>query len=234
MLAKALSTKLTPATASILLVFLYNDWVLAPLLNPAMSTRASLISEISSRTQPYHWVFQILDIAAGAVTLALVPCLLRLLKKQPVLWKWMLLAGIALIGADSIIDALLPISCAPSVDVQCSLTSFHSAVTTAHMIESTAIGIVTFVAPVLWWVRFRRRPLLAESSRLFVILQLGVGLGIVVAHRNETAVVGLLQRFYEVSISTWLAVVLGSAIRAVQRHRADKRAGVPAIEPIEL
>lgn len=233
MLAKALTTKVTPAAVTTLLVFLYNDWLLAPLLNPAVSARASLISEISARTQPYHWVFQLLDIAAGVVTLALAPCLLRLLKPQPAFWKWTLLVGVALIGADSIIDAALPIACAPSIDVHCSLTSFQSAVTTAHMMESLAIGIVTFIAPALWWVRFRaRQPLLAESSRLFAVLQLGVG--VVLAHHNEVAAVGLLQRFYEASISVWLAVILSSAIRAVQRHRADKRTATPAPEPLEI
>ena len=233
---KALAAKLTPTTAWIFLLCLYNDWVLAPVLNPAMSTRASLISEISARTQPYHWVFQLLDVAAGVLTLALLPCLARLLKKEPALWRWALFAGVALLGADSIIDAGLPIACAPSMDVHCSLTAAHSLVTQAHLMESTVIVAVTFVGPLLWWWHFRsKRPLLAQSSGLFVVLQAGVALGVILAHHNETAVVGWLQRFYELSIGCWMALILSSAIRATQRHRAGKRLPTPALaETLEI
>ncbi|HKR81846.1 MAG TPA: DUF998 domain-containing protein [Candidatus Saccharimonadales bacterium] len=234
MLTRLLSTKLTPATTSVLLILLYNDWMLAPLLNPAMSTRVSLISEISARTQPYHWVFQTLDILGGVLVLALLPCLFRLLQKRPAAWRWLLFIGVGLIGADSIIDASLPISCAPSLDVHCTLGTFRSYLTDAHMIESSLVGVVTFITPLLWWFHFRKtRALLAQSSGLFVLLQLGVGLGVMLAHRNETAVVGLLQRFYELNISTWLAVVIGSSIRAAQKHRANRKILAHAVESLE-
>ncbi len=230
MSTKAIAAKLTPMTVWTLLLFLYNDWVLAPVLNPGLSTHASLISEISARTQPYHWVFQTLDIGAGMLTLVLLPCTLRLLGKQPAIWRWLLFAGVALIGSDSIIDAMLPLSCAPSVDVHCSISAMHSLITDAHMVESTVIGAVTFIAPVLWWLRFRAsRLLLAQSSALFIVLQMGVALGVVIAHRNETAVVGLLQRFYQLSIGCWLALVISSGIRAAQRYRAARQTSTPEL-----
>jgi hypothetical protein len=223
MLTKALTTKFTPATISILVVFLFNDWVLAPLLNPALSTQASLISEISAHTQPYHWLFQILDITAGIVTLALLPCVFRLLRKQPAAWRWLLFMGVGLIGADSIVDASLPVSCAPSIDVHCSIGTLQSYITDAHMIESTLVGVIIFVTPLLWWLHFRKtRALLAQSSGLFVLLQAGVALGVVIAQYNDMAVVGLLQRFYQASISVWLTIILSSSIRAVQKHRANR------------
>ena len=223
MLTKALTTKFTPATISILVMFLFNDWVLAPLLNPALSTRTALISEISARTQPYHWVFQILDIAAGVVTLALLLCVFRLLRKQPAAWRWLLFLGVGLIGTDSIVDASLPISCAPSIDVHCSLGTLQSYITDAHMIESALIGVIIFVTPLLWWLHFRKtRALLAQSSGLFVLLQMGVAFGVVIAQYNDTAIVGLLQRFYQASISIWLMIILSSSIRAVQKHRANR------------
>lgn len=234
MLTKALTTKFTPATIALVIVFLYNDWILAPILNPALSTKASLISEISAHTQPYHWVFQLLDITAGVITLALLPCIFRLLRKQPRAWRWLLFIGVGLIGADSIIDASLPISCAPSMDTHCSLGTLQSYITDAHMIESTLIGIIIFVTPLLWWLHFRKtRALLAQSSGLFVVLQAGVALGVVIAQYNETAIVGLLQRFYQLSISIWLMIILSSSIRAVQRHRANRTMLINSVQTLE-
>lgn len=112
------------------IVFLCNNWLLTPLLNPHMSSSVSLISEISALSQPYHWVFQVSDITAGVLILSSVPWLLRGLRRRQYQWPLLLGGMIIGVGLDSIIDALLPISCAPSVDAHCQLATTHSLIPT--------------------------------------------------------------------------------------------------------
>jgi len=220
-------THLTPTAIAALLLFLCNDWLLGPFLNPALPTRPSVISEFSALTQPYHWLFQALDILAGAVIIALLPCLVRLLQPKDRALKWTLFATVALIGIDSIVDASLPISCAPAIDTHCSSIT-DSISFSPHVLESLVIGVIAFVAPMLWWFAYRRsHTMIAQASKLFVLLQIGLVPAIVLARHDEAAIIGLVQRVYQLSLSAWLALILMTAVYAVQKHRATKRLTVP-------
>ena len=205
----------------VILVALYNDWIFGLLLNPHISTRFSLISELSAQTQAYHWVFQTLDIIAGSLTLLMLPWLWKFLRKFDFQYTVLLFVTIASIGADNIADALLPISCAPSVDAQCSLLATHSLLTHAHLVESTAIGIATFVAPLLWWWSFKaKHSLIAKASLWFVVLQIFIGGGIVASRAMGYNVTGAFQRLYELGIGLWVAGILYVALVATAKQRA--------------
>jgi len=213
------------------LLALYNDWLLGPLVNPRMAVGGSLISELSARTQTGHTVFQMLDITAGVLTLAALPWLWRFLQRAKITYWQVLFATIACIGADSIIDALLPISCAPSVDAGCSLAGTHSLLTQAHMVESTVIGIVTFIAPLLWWRLCKaKQQLIAQTSWWFAVLQVAVGAGILLTRLVHVDVTGALQRIYELGIGAWVAIILYAAFVAESQRPAEALG--PAAEPL--
>ncbi len=198
----------------------YNDWLLGPFLNSHISNQYSLISELSARTQAYHWVFQTLDILAGLMILSVLPWLWRFLHKFDFHYAVLLFITIASIGVDNIADALMPISCAPSVDASCSLLGTHSLLTEAHLIESAAIGIVTFVAPLLWWWSGRlTHTLIARASLWFVVLQLFVGSGILLTRMIDVNVIGIFQRIYVVGIGLWVAGILHIALAATAKQR---------------
>lgn len=211
-------------------VALYNDWLLAPLVNPRMSVRYSLISEISARTQVHHAVFQALDITAGLLTLAALPWLWRFLQKAGFKYWQVLFVTVGVIGADSIIDALLPISCAPSVDAGCSLAGTHSLITQAHLVESTLIGIATFVAPLLWWHFCKaKHRFIAQASWWFAVLQVAVGGGILLTRFLHHDMTGALQRVYELSIGAWIASILYVALASNVRSQVPK--AEPELQP---
>ena len=219
------------------LLVLYNDWLLEPLFNPRISARYSLISELSARTQPYHWAFQTLDILTGVVTILLLPWLWQFLRKLKLPYAPLLFIAVISIGADNIVDALLPISCAPTVDTQCNLLATHSILTEAHLIESTAIGIVTFVAPLLWWwsCRGTKQQLLARASLWFAGLQVFVGSGIVLSRALDYNVTGAFQRVYELGISLWVVGILYAAIAATAKERTRTvTLRPPTTEPIPV
>lgn len=196
---------------------LYNNWAWASLLNTPLATVRSLISEMSAQDQPYHWFFRASDISAGVLTLAFLPTVWRFAQQNPVRLSWLLAITYAAIGADSIIDALLPIHCAPSVDLHCSLADGTSLITQAHLAESTIIGVVTFAAALMWWLWHRRaNPLIARISLAFAAMQVAVGVGILICTWMGWDVTGVWQRMYELSISAWLASIIMVSLRERQ------------------
>lgn len=218
------------------LFVLYNDWLFEPIFNAHASARYSLISELSARTQPYHWVFQSLDILTGMLTIMLLPWLWQFLRKLKLSYAVILFVAVLSIGADNIVDALLPISCAPTVDAQCNLLATHSLLTQAHLIESTAIGMVTFAAPLMWWwsCRNTRQRFIARASLWFAGLQVFVGSGIVLSRVLDYNVTGAFQRVYELGIGLWIVGILYVAIAATTKERKRTLTLQPRTEPIPV
>lgn len=218
------------------LVVLYNDWLLEPVFNARISARYSLISELSARTQPYHWVFQTLDILTGLAIMLLLPRLWQFLRQLKLPYAPLLFFAVVSIGTDNIVDALLPISCAPTIDAQCNLLATHSILTQAHLIESTAIGIVTFVAPLVWWwsCKNTKQQTIARASLWFVALQVIVGCGIVLGRALDYNVTGAFQRVYELGIGLWIVGILYVAIAATAKERRRVLLPLPSTEPIPV
>lgn len=195
-------------TLGLVLALLYNDWILGSLLNPHMSPYRSLISELSAVTQPYHWVFQSLDITAGILTLVFVSFVWQYTKDLRKRDRFILVGLFAFIGLDSMLDASLPISCAPSMDSACNLLATHSVLTDAHLIESNIAGVGAFLAPVLWWVYCKSKNfVISQVSFWFVIIQVAVGLGIILIKLSGMHDYGMFQRVYETGLGIWVGVV---------------------------
>lgn len=197
---------------AIVIALLYNDWLLGPILNPHMSSVRSLISELSALSQPYHAVFQTLDITAGILTLLFVGFVWRFTKSMSKKERLILTGLIAFIGLDSIIDASLPIRCAPSVNFHCSLLAFNSAVTDAHLIESNIAGVGIAIAPLLWWWLHRKNsPRFAKVSLSFALLQILAGVFALIVRISGKDKYGLIQRIYECGLGIWIATILGTS-----------------------
>lgn len=197
---------------AIVIALLYNDWLLGPILNPHMSSVRSLISELSALSQPYHTVFQTLDITAGILTLLFVGFVWRFTSSMSKKERWVLTGLIAFIGLDSIVDASLPIRCAPSVDIHCSLLAFNSAVTDAHLIESNIAGVGIAIAPIIWWWLHRENsPRFAKVSLSFALLQILAGVFALIVRISGKDKYGLIQRIYEGGLGIWIATILGTS-----------------------
>jgi hypothetical protein len=154
-----------------------------------------------------------MDVIAGILTLIAVPFVWRLIKRMSVRYAWLLPTTFAIIGLDSIIDALLPLSCAPSVNLQCNLANTHSFITEAHLVESTLTGMLIFIAPLIWWWRCRgKHNLIAQMSVWFLLMQIACGIGILAVRVIDVNIVGFLQRIYELSIGMWMALIVGAPL----------------------
>ena len=217
----------------------YNDWIFGFLLNAHLSPTRAMISELSARTQPHHWLFQTMDVGVGTLTLLCVPHVRKFVGRRQGWLGRMLVLCFGLIGLDSIIDATLPLTCAPSADLRCSLASTHSFSTEAHMAESLLIGIITFIAPLVWWHWHRgHHQLLARASWWFAGMQIAVGVGILLAWSANADIVGVCQRVYQLSIGAWMGLV---AVLSLAKHRrvsavytAKESASDPLAQPVPI
>jgi hypothetical protein len=193
-----------------------------------MSPNRSLISELSASTQPYHWAFQTMDIAAGILTVACIGFVWRLTDGLSRKTRWLLTSLFAFIGIDSVIDAMLPISCAPSMDPQCHLLATHSILTTSHLIESNIAGVAVALLPLLWWWHLRmKHSIIAQLSFWFGITQLVLGIAALAVRLSGRDTYGILQRIYESGLGIWMGTVIG--IAALRQPAA-----LPAEDSVDL
>ncbi len=130
----------------------YCSWPLGYILNPLVSRRG-LASELEALHQPYNWLFIMLDVLAGALTVAVARLLWR--QADGLMYR-VVLANFALFGLLTAIDALVPMSCEPSLTSCPSLS--HQPLLILHGIASIAASICLFLSAVLvWWQKRKQR-----------------------------------------------------------------------------
>lgn len=197
-----------------ILVFLYNDWILEYFLNPRVSLNRSLISDLSALNQPYHWVFQALDILAGIVTLGCVAYMWRFTAQISPSKRWLLLALFVFIGLDSIVDASLPISCAAYIDPNCTFLGATSIITKAHLVESNIDGTVIAFAPLVWWWLHRsdKHRHISLASLWLIAIESAVGMAALIVRFTHHSNYGGIQRVYQVALGVWVGLLVYTAI----------------------
>lgn len=133
-------------TMAVLAAIIYNSWPLGYFLNPRVSNGGGLASELEGLKQPYNWLFVVLDVVTGilvvGVTILLWQKRMRLLAKVA-------LVNFALFGLLTIVDALLPMPCAPSTTVCDSW--IHQPILIYHGIASIGSGVALFVSAAIVW-----------------------------------------------------------------------------------
>ena len=130
----------------------YCSWPLGYVLNPLVSRRG-LASELEALHQPYNSVFIMLDVLAGALTVAVARLLWH---RADGLVHRIVLANFALFGLLTAIDALLPMSCEPSLTSCPSLS--HQPLLVLHGIASITASVCLFLSAVLvWWQKRKQR-----------------------------------------------------------------------------
>ena len=207
------------------LAFLYNDWILGFILNPHMSANRSLISELSATTQPHHWVFQVLDISAGIITLACVPYIWHLTAHVAKSKRWLLTGLFLFVGLDSIVDASLPITCAPSLNRSCAWLNTQSFISNAHLIESNVAGTAIAIAPLAWWWLHstKKHRHLSVASIWLIVIELAVGIAALIVRVTSQDNYGGIQRLYQLALGIWISLLVYTAI-TVHLERTDKKA----------
>jgi hypothetical protein len=174
-----------------------------PLRPPAPSLIAlnrGLASELAALHQPFNWVFIWLDVLAGVLVIVAVKLLWRRTNGR---LQRVALANFALFGLLTAIDALVPMSCEPSLTTCPSLS--HQPLLIVHGIASIAASLCLFASAVLVWRSKRKQRgatimsafmagwILFGAFSLFFLVRPGPGY--------------LVQHYYITLCSVWTATL---------------------------
>lgn len=130
----------------------YNSWPLGYMLNPAVTRTRGLASELEGLRQPFNWVFIALDTLCGVCVLVISYVLVH---RYSTLTRGdkVTIASFALFGLLTIADALLPMTCEPSLTICPTLS--HQPVLILHGAASIGSGIFLCISAILTWYRMR-------------------------------------------------------------------------------
>lgn len=127
---------------------LFNNWILGIFLNNHLFLTGGSVSEFSASTQPYHWLFRLLDIVSGLLLAGLGILIYRLLAGRRY-YSW-LGFGLLILGLSNCMDAVLPLPCSGTVDAHCNAPvriSLHRVSLPTHVFSSTLIGLCYVLIP---------------------------------------------------------------------------------------
>ncbi|HWG25072.1 hypothetical protein [Actinospica sp.] len=201
----------------------YSSWPLAFLVNPSLAGSA-LASSFEGRSQPFSWLFILLDCVAGLCTG--VVCI-RELRPRPSLprpAKVLVLAllGYGVFGVATAVDAVVPLNCG-STSVQACASQIWP-LTPDDFLTGTAV-FALFVASVAVIVEMTRRPL-AFPSFVPVVITItliawgGLGLTVLMPVTSDTAAVVCQYAFLTLTSVLTFVIPLGAA-SARRRSTAD-------------
>ncbi|GAA4034881.1 hypothetical protein GCM10022247_70280 [Allokutzneria multivorans] len=122
----------------------YSAWLLEFVLPNDLSLLHSYVSEHMAGGQPYRFLFRTTDVIAGTLFVAAAFSLRHKLLR----------VGLAVFGGVTVLDALVPLDCAPSIDRACRQREIDNTVSLSHEIHQASsvlvfFGIVTAVIGLL-------------------------------------------------------------------------------------
>jgi len=180
----------------------YNSWPLGYWLNPPVAHRG-LASELEGLHQPYNWVFVSCDVVSSLL-IALVALLIwRRVRGRAGPSRWLLQAALWNVAGFSlftILDALLPLRCDPSVRRCPSFT--HDPLLLFHGIFSITASLLLFFSVVLIWWLDRRDWVLHAILWGYVLFSVFSLISVLTPGQDSWA-----QHYYLTLCSLWLAVL---------------------------
>jgi len=202
--------------ATVVVGVVYSAFLVTPLLGARLDPARSYVSELAALDQPHGLVFRTVDAVVGLVVVAAALHVARGARVGAVRWAG---AALGLFGVATLLDAAVPMACAPSADPACAAAEASRSALAfgVHEVSSVAANGAGILAVVLLAVaRSRGRtayqpasplegamlvglPLVAVPG-LLVVLEETVGLGL-------DGVVGYVQRVQVLALSGVLVTV---------------------------
>lgn len=205
---------------------LYTDWVvLEPLIGRDLSSARSYVSELGALTHPGHGLVNALDVISG---LCIMVFSVRLARRLPLpagrLGPLLGCAGLSAFGAATALNALWPMTCAPSVQAACAAggMALRGRAQDVAYTALSAVAVFGVEASMLALGRgLRRSPGWAGAAQAGRWIFAGTVplTGLVTLLGLLERDVGLPQRALIVVQAGWVATL------AVQLLRAGRRAG---------
>ena len=199
----------------------YNSWPLAFLVNPSLAGSA-LASSFEARSEPFSWLFILLDCVAGLC--AGVVCVRELRPRRgrlrpPALLVFALL-GYGLFGLATAVDAVVPLSCGATSAQACASRIWPP--TPDDFLTALAIFTLLVAAVAVIFV-MTRRPVAFPSSVPFSLVVTLIGwsaLGLMVLLWSSSGTMAAASQYAYITLTSVLAFVVPLGVASLQRRLA--------------
>ncbi|MFJ9854824.1 DUF998 domain-containing protein [Streptomyces sp. NPDC101150] len=197
--------------------FLYNDWLLQFLVPTGLPQADSYVSETFAADQPYRLLFSAVELTCVGAVIVGAGLAARSAPRGPALAGW---GAVIAFGAFSVLDVLLPMGCAPSVERGCPPDNIQ------HTTTSGLVEFALFASMAMFGLAARRPgtapasvagrsvPWLLPVSMALAIATIGPYLG----HPGGQ---GIAQRIHLVTIGVWLLLLAAEAHRRPVVRKPD-------------
>ncbi|WP_225094580.1 DUF998 domain-containing protein [Streptomyces sp. CoH27] len=189
---------------------LYNDWLLQFVVTTGLPQASSYVSETFAVDQPHRLLFGTVELACAALLIVGAALAASSAPWGLALAGW---GAVAAFGACSVLDVLLPMGCAPSVERGCPPDNIQ------HTATSGLVEFTLFASMALFGLAARRpghdrsgsvagrwAPYLMPVSMASAIATVGPYLG----HPGGQ---GIAQRIHLVSVAVWFLLLAAEARR---------------------
>ncbi|MGX9672831.1 DUF998 domain-containing protein [Mycobacterium sp. HM-7] len=197
----------------------YCDYPLQWIIGSPLSPTRSYISELAVDGQPYYQIFRIGDLVAG-IGLAILAGILVIWRPSAPMRLGS--AALAVGAATSIVDALSPMSCAPSIDFQCRAAD-HASLSTQLSQLHTISGVVGFTAVLIamaaYGAALGRQPGTHHLGLVgLTCAAIGAVLGgaEIVTALADTDSTGLFERLHVTVVSAFLLMLTLAVVHATK------------------
>lgn len=193
---------LLSTAAAVVAAFLYDSWPLGTLLNP--QANKGLASNLEAAHQPFNWLFIGFDIISGLLIFAVAVNLLYRFRLRSGRVLKTALFGYGVFGLLTVLDAVLPLDCVPTIRTCPSPLDDPSYI--LHGIGS--IGSVTGLAisvAAFWWL-YKATPTFRWLLWPVALIWLGFGMVtlLLIAHDTSSTTA---QHIFITLCAAWMVIV---------------------------
>lgn len=158
-------------------VLTFNNWLLALIINRNLLIHGGSISELNVYSQPYHYIFESLDIASG-ILFALFGLLVIKAAQRKTYAEKVLVYGTIIFGLANALDAFFVLPCSETLDKNCTIPitiNWSHFNFPSHGYSSVLIAVCYFVLPLAGWfyskqIKNKRFKLLSLAALLVALV----------------------------------------------------------------
>ncbi len=194
---------------------LYNNWLLAVLLNQHATLAGATTSELGVQGQPWANLFRLLDILAGICFLLSIGFVASIARTN---WQRIALGvGMFILAASTIDESILRLSCSSALSHSCAIKEAANAVDwqhSFHIAESCLSYLAMLLLPLgaYWAVRgIAKAQRLRRWSLILLCFMLAWFAESAVRYLMHADAYGYEQRLFLIVFSVWLWTVISYA-----------------------
>lgn len=198
----------------------YSAWIFAPTMGSRLNGLRSYVSEVAATGQPYAHFFRATDLLAGTCFVVGAVLWWRATRtRSRFAQAWF--GGMIVLGAATMCDALLPLSCSPTGDAACAYREASGLVPFTHLAHAYSSGIAGTggaVAVLAWgtWVLRGRCDGALSTARPLTVAAFAAGSTYLIASvwtlaamaiSDPDLYLGVAQRLQIAGLTAWLVLI---------------------------